>query len=325
MHIDSRVALAEDMPRTRPSRRARTRRAPLRAWLAAAALALAGCGASPPENPLLWRIERQPPAFLFGTIHLGDPRVTVLHPAVRTALDGSQRVLGELDLDDAAKAAIQRDMLLPSGTLKDVLPAPVWQKLLRFLRDGGHAIAGIERMKPWVVATSIVMLDGLERWAGEPALDEVLLARAREAGKQVAGIETLAEQLAVFETLTADEQVALLDATLDLLAHMKATGRNYVAELIDAWLSGDTDRLLAFAEDTTGFEKHEELRKRFMKALLFDRNHRMAERTDAALRAHLDDGFFFAFGALHMPGDEGVVALLRQKGWKVERVPGRDG
>ena len=140
----------------------------------------------------------------------------------------------------------------------------------------------------------------------------MLQSRASAAGTPVHGLETIEEQVGVFAGLPEADQVALLDAALALNAEVD---RLY-EDMKRAYLAGDLDALQQIAEEQQA-TSDPALEARLEDRLIGSRNRRMAER----LTVHLTrGGAFVAVGALHLSGDAGVLHLLEQQGYRVERV-----
>jgi hypothetical protein len=139
-----------------------------------------------------------------------------------------------------------------------------------------------------------------------------LFQRARQAGKQVHGLETIAEQLEVFEGLPLDDQVALLRDAVEQFAGIDALH----AELLAAYKRQDLAAMMAINEAAMQIGDRR-LAEKFQRRLIVDRNHRMAERLEPYLK---QGGAFVAVGALHLPGEQGLVRLLEERGYAVRRV-----
>lgn len=272
----------------------------------------------PPERPFFWRIEApgaSKPSWLLGTFHVGDPRITTMHPVTEQALEQADAVYTELAMDGSLMAGAMREMLLPKGqTLRDALPAELWSRVDQRCRRLGIASVAFERMQPWAVASGITMA----RRKGEP-FDLQIYKDAKNAGKEVGGIETIAEQMGVFAGLGPEGNVAFLRQTLDLLDKYEAEGRDYLDQMIAAYAAGDGPALQRFLAEAMLGDR--ELWGRMYAALLTERNLRMADRMTAKVRAAPERSFVFAVGALHCLGDTNVVDLLRDRGLVVSRVP----
>lgn len=268
----------------------------------------------PPRYPLLWRIEGEHPSYLFGTIHIADRRVTTLGPEVEAALDSTGALFTELPFDQMNLGALTGRMMLPRGeTLEGVLPKALYDRAARALRSRGMELAAFKRFQPWALTMILGTLDFMKQMKGE-ALDMQLYDEALVLGKATGGLETIDEQIDVFAGFDREDQFALLAHALEGVER----GDDSSEDLLDAYLSGDTESLEASLADELAPD--DPLLRKFGNALLDDRNARMAERIDALLKEHPDRGTFVAVGAAHMPGEHGLVELLRARGWRVARV-----
>jgi uncharacterized protein YbaP (TraB family) len=273
-----------------------------------------------------WKLEKQgqQPNWLLGTMHLSDPRVTNLPEEAKSAFDGSSVVLLESDeiLDQqkaAAKMLARPDLMFFSGAEKitDFLQ-PDEQKLLEDgLMKRGLPLTAIAKMKPWMV-TSMVALPTCElsrKAQGMPFLDMKLAKDGLAAGKEVKGVETLAEQIEAMASLPMAFHVKSLVSTVrypDYTADMMET-------TLQLYLRGEIGLVFpagayfAPEKDINDF-KDQAL---FEEKLITLRNHHMADRGEPILAR---GNVFMAVGALHLIGDEGLVELLRKKGYTVTAV-----
>ena len=284
-------------------------------------LLMPSCGSEPPpsEHPLLWRIAGEPASYLYGTVHLPDTRVASWSEEVQGALAASDAVYTEISLAPEVLMKVVEGSVLPEGqTLRDLLPADVFARLESFCTAKGLNLAGMMNQQIWVVATNLTLV-GLspEHLTLEP-LDMRLYRYATANRKEAGGIETAEEQLAAFGALTRDEQAEYLVQMLDLLEESPNATREYVEELVRIYRDGDAAALEAYMNRYLG--EDDPLTVKFKKLILTDRNVRMAERSAARMRENPGKSYFFAYGAAHMPGDDGVVALLRKEGFEVTRL-----
>lgn len=273
---------------------------------------------------LLWRISRPGivPSHLLGTIHLSDDRVTALSPRVADALAAARTVA--LEVADVSPKAfmsalgrLRSRFLFDDGRSLGALLEP------HELATAGAALAKAgfpevvhERLRPWFVTLMLAMSD-CERaraQAGRLALDLQIAAKAAERGVPVLGLETLDDQLGVMAGVPEADQLTVLKATLK--SHARTA--DLVETMLQRYLARDMARMLplqaemmrAAGIDPAGF-------KSFQHALLTIRNPRMR---DAALPMLAEGGAFIAVGALHLIGDDGLVALLRKSGYEVTPV-----
>jgi uncharacterized protein YbaP (TraB family) len=266
---------------------------------------------SGPAHGLLWEIgsSDSSPSYLFGTIHSEDSGVIDLAPAVESAFTGSRQVILEVNLDTDAMVAGSTAMLLMDGRrLSEIVGKTLFEQTAAALRTRGIPDAVSEKMKPWAAATALSMPVPV---TGQ-VLDMVLYQRAQQAGKPLHGLETIAEQLEVFDGLPLEDQVELLRAAVEQIDGLDAM----LAELLAAYKREDLAAMMAINEAAmaTGDQR---LAREFQRRLVVDRNHRMAERMEPWLK---QGGAFVAVGALHLPGEQGLISLLRQRGYSVRAV-----
>lgn len=304
------------------------------AWCLPVVVAMSACAQDSPakiapervvamRHPYLWRIEGEPAQWLFGTIHLPDKRVTTLPESVDAAIDACDVLVTELVMDAATQATLAKETRLPKGkTLTDVLPEATYQRLDEYCKSKKFPLTAVATQKPWVVVATLPMLDDLKAIMGGKALDLVLIDEAKDRDKKTGALETPLEQIGAFEALSAAEMVELIDATLDVLEKAAAEQRSLFQELVELYLKGDVHALHDAMESMSGLTGHAELEAKFEKLLLTDRNHRMVDRMLARMKESPKASHFFAVGAAHYPGEEGILALLAAKGYRLTRVGG---
>lgn len=286
----------------------------LRLWLLGALLLFAQLGFAAPAaytQGLLWKIERagQAPSHVFGTIHSEDSRVLNLPKPVQSAFDQSRFYVMEAVLDANAMQAMMGAMMYGDGrTLQQALPPATYQKTVAAMAGYGLPEPALQLMKPWAIAVTLSM----PKPKSGMVLDLVLMQKAAEGGKQTAGLETVEEQLGIFDQLSPGEQTIMLEDTLKLLPQME----RILADLHAAYLARDLTRLVRISDEMQA-KGNRELGKKVMPLLIDARNRHMVER----METHLKQGnAFVAIGALHLPGETGVLKLLAQKGYRVSAV-----
>jgi uncharacterized protein YbaP (TraB family) len=266
---------------------------------------------SGPAHGLLWKISRPgtAPSYLFGTMHSEDAGVIDLAPAVESAFTGCRQVILEVNLDTNAMIAGSTAMLLTDGRrLSEIVGETLFERTAAALQSRGIPEALADHMKPWAAATALTMP------APETGrvLDVVLFQRAQQSGKPIHGLETITEQLEVFEGLPLNDQVALLRDAVEQFGGIDAMN----AELLAAYKRQDLATMMAINEAAmaTGDQR---LAGEFQRRLIVDRNHRMADRMEPWLQ---QGGAFVAVGALHLPGEQGLIRLLERQGYSVRAI-----
>ncbi|MCL6707396.1 TraB/GumN family protein [Pseudomonas sp. R2.Fl] len=281
----------------------------------------------PNGKGLFWKIEKPgvEPSWLLGTMHVTDPRVLAMPPAAREAASGASLVVIESDeiLDEKkATAAIlvnpELSMFTDGTTIADHLDATETRTLDDGLRTRGLSLAAVSRMKPWILA-GFVALPACEisrKAAGASFLDKRIAEDAVKAGKPVRGLETLAEQLTALSELPIEFHLDALIETLALGDKMQ----DVMATMTDLYLAGDVGMTMPMLKAVTGEDSENDgAYAAFEQRIVTDRNRVMAERGAPIIDA---GNAFIAVGALHLPGEEGLIELLRKQGYTVTRVDG---
>ena len=259
---------------------------------------------------LLWKIESpdKRSSYLFGTIHSEDKRVTALPEPVIKAFDVSDRFTMEAIIDGEGLVHMAKAMYFSDGrTLEQVIGRKLYDESIKALTARGLPTLSVEKQKPWAVMMALSMPPAK---TGE-YLDLILQERATRQNKPVSGLETLPEQVAVFDELPLADQIALLKEALQEQDRFETD----VEEMIKAYLARD---LAALAD---AGEKHkprdDRLYRSVMDRLLTQRNTRMVTRLGPILK---DGGAFIAVGAAHLPGESGLLNLLAEAGYRVTPV-----
>ena len=282
-----------------------------------------------PTKACLWKVEGKrltKPSWLFGTIHIGDPRVTTLHPRAEKAFNSLDIFYSEIDMTPAAQAALVPLMMRKDGKTLSEAIGPELSKELDAMLKSINPEANAEPFQPlqtWVVTMTLNMLVMMkntpEELQGKEALDAVLQDRATKAGKKTDALETADFQMKIFEVLNEKEQQTFLAATIKQIKEDPGAIEKQFKDLLTAYLTGTPKDLGEIMKKAmTQVEGEQELTERFMKALLDDRNVGMANKADEFMQGAKDKSHFFAVGALHYTGKTAVQKLLKKKGYTIK-------
>jgi len=288
-----------------------------RAGSIAVVLALiAGAAPAHPPEPfvegLLWRITKGgvPDSYAFGTIHLADPRIGITKP-VADALARSRTLALEL-VDAAPDDRVFDQEQLPDGRrLQALIGDEAYARVRVELAAQDVPERVIERMKPWA---AMLKLARAPVRGGNASLDHQLLAAARARGMKIAPLELVDEQIAAFDAVPLETQVALLKHALADRPALE-TG---IEPVINAWLRGDLARLARLEPGShdrfSDMYRHYKL---LTKHIIHDRNVVMHHRLLMPLRS---GRVFVAVGALHLHGEKGLLALIARDGYRLTRL-----
>lgn len=276
-------------------------------------------------DALLWRIAKEgaAPSYVFGTMHMSDPRIVALPASARGAFDASSTVVIETTevLDQskamAAMAAQPELMMFTDGnTLTSLLSDEDRELVEAALKERGIPIASVQKMKPWMLSAMVALpaCEIARKAAGMPVLDVVLAKDAEAGGKRLEGLETIAEQLGAMASLPIEFHIEGLVETLKLGDRID----DVIETMIALYVEGDAGAFWPFFRAVLPQgDSGEAGYVAFEETMITARNRTMAERSMPFIDA---GGAFIAVGALHLPGPEGLVALLRDAGYEVSAV-----
>jgi uncharacterized protein YbaP (TraB family) len=251
--------------------------------------------------------------YLAGSIHMLTPDAYPLHPAFERAFTEADVLLEEVDIAEMTGPEVQmktlmRGMLPPGQTLDKVLTPATLALLNTSAADVGAPMEALQRLKPWMIALT---LEGLElHKAGydpELGLDMHFYKLAKKAGKSVQGLETVEFQISRFDEMTFEQQDRML---AEALKEMR-TEKTSVTKLTDAWKNGDAAAVERIV--LTDLKADPFLYQR----LLVERNKNWLPKIEA-LFARKSRALVLV-GAAHLVGPDGLVAMLKAKGYTVEQ------
>lgn len=288
----------------------------------------AAANAVPYPTGNYWRAVRGDQVItVVGTYHLDDPRHAATLATLRPAIDAAATVLVEAGPDEE-KALIdhmKRDpalMLITEGpTLLDMMPAADWDALTKALAARGVPSILAAKFKPWYV-NLMLAIPACTMTAPQTGrgLDGLVVAAAAEAGVPLRALEPYDTLFSLFDGMTTDEQLEMIKATLT----MDARSADFTVTLTEAYFAQESRLIWEFMREQSyalpGYTKDRVDREfaRMEKSLMSARNRNwIPVLTDAAA----DGPVFAAFGALHLAGNDGVLALLERDGFALERLP----
>ncbi|HVF96448.1 MAG TPA: TraB/GumN family protein [Flavisolibacter sp.] len=267
------------------------------------------------QNTLLWRISGNglaKPSYLFGTMHMLCADDIVLSDSLKTAIRGSDNVYLELEMDNIFEmlGAMQHMNMKGDTTLSDLLTKDEYKKVKAYFEDKVSLLpfSMLEGMKP--LFTASLLAEGQSANCDKMiAMEQLIMQEAKEVDKKIKGLETMDFQLSIFDKIPYKYQAKQL---YQMVAHVKdsADGEEIVA-LTNAYRNQQLEKL----EEMT--KKEDMGMKNFTEVLLYSRNEAWAKKLQTLLPGK---SLVVAVGAGHLPGQRGVINLLRRAGYKVEPV-----
>lgn len=270
---------------------------------------------------VLWKIEKDKEfiGYIFGTIHMNHKRVNEVRKNIIGLFDEMNSFAMESFPSDHywnpyhGGQMIKGDMTLPKGqTLEQLIGKELYIKVEDVLLDLGLDKKTIMHLKPWAAMRSFaVKAENTE----DLILDYELLDRAASQRKELYQVESIEEFLVTFYAMPQDVQIKLLEFTVNSYGEMRST----INMMLEAYLEEDLTKMYkistAFIPDKPEYKRY---RDTYLKHVVLDRNIVMEHYMRKPMR---EKKTFIAVGALHLYGDQGILALMEKDGYQVSRVP----
>ena len=256
----------------------------------------------------LWSVDRDDLAgtsFLFGTVHLKAESVFGYLDAGIKKMEACDAVATEFNLDEAQGLSTATSLDLPEDyALSEYLGKRKLAKLEKiFERETGLPLDSFINMHPFVISsflTQAIMPDEMSL-----SLDETIWKVGKDLGKSPHGLETYESQIELIQSLSLKKQVKQLK---EIIQNFKTFGKQQ-NKLIELYAQADLPKLNKMALKQA---------KGFRKAMVFDRNKNMVE---AFLEIAQKESLFAAVGAGHLPGEKGMLRMLKKAGCKIKPIP----
>ena len=263
----------------------------------------------------LWKATKGPGVvYLVGSLHLLTADYYPLSPALDAAFRDSDLLVEQIDLREVSASGSQlkmltRGMLAPGQTLDKVVSPPTYALVNKRLEGLGLPVEPLKRFKPWMLAVTLLALEW-QKAGFDPnlGLDQHFFNGATVGGKTVQGLETVEYQISRFDEMTPDQQDRMLAETLKELDTEIAS----ITKLADAWKQGDVTTIERIVLQDVKQEPQ------MYQRLLVDRNRNWLPKIEA-LFARAGRAFVVV-GAAHLVGPDGLIQMLKAKGYSVEQL-----
>jgi uncharacterized protein len=257
----------------------------------------------------LWELHgKHNTVYLLGSIHVLRPSDYPLAPAVLEAYARAQSLVMEIDLSATDSEAVQSEMLssamLPEGkSLPGILGSRRYGRAASLAHDVGVELSTFDQFAPWFAAEAISQMQLMQLgFQPQSGVEMYFLDRARTDGKSVAGLETVHDQIALFEALSMDAQADYLVSSLEQAHELPQE----VGDMVRAWQRGDTAWFAT--EMATEFGKDPAL----YQSLLAARNRKWLPRIEALLND--EKNYLVIVGTGHLVGRDSLIDLLNHDG-----------
>lgn len=253
--------------------------------------------------------------YLAGSVHALPSDGAQLPAELVRAYEDADAIVMEVDLDDlnpleGVQFVAEKGTLPGDRTLSDVVGLDRYAAIAKLADSLGLPEVALARLEPWAAAMVLTQF-ALMKSGYDPQLgiEMQLTGRAKADGKAIDGLETITDQLGIFDTRSLDDQIRFLTATTDDAANMQQD----LERLVSAWRAGDLRGL------EREFDEERAQAPGLYDALLGDRNRKWLPQIQALLDDEQD--YLVVVGALHFVGRDGLLALLSRAGHRPVALP----
>ena len=266
-------------------------------------------------NTLLWKISGngiEKPSYIFGTVHMICKEDAYLSKNLIAAIENADRVYLELDMDNLFEmvGAMMKMKMNNDTTLADLLTPEEYQLAKKYFEEKVTMLpfSVLETYKP-LVASSLLMESSVV-CDQQVAMEQLVMEEAKKNGKRIDGLETMAYQMSIFDSIPYKVQAKELFKSISS-DDKESDGDKEYKELIKAYKDQDLKKLgEMISKSDQGMMQYEDL-------LLNNRNRNWVIKLKTLLK---DKALVIAVGAGHLPGEKGLIKLLRKEGYTVSPV-----
>jgi uncharacterized protein YbaP (TraB family) len=278
--------------------------------------AIAGITGNADDKTLLWQISGnglEKPSYLFGTIHLLCADDAVLSANMKKAIKGADDVYFEVDMDNLMDmfGAVNKMKMKGDTTLKDLLSEEEYNKVKTYFEEKGSMLPFnmLEKYKP-ILAASLLESGSLP-CENTAVMEQVIMQEAKEQNKKIKGLETMAYQAGILDSIPYKLQAEQLVKYIDDAVSGKDTSNTEMTDMWKAYNEQDLKKLEdMMIKSDIGVDNYTDL-------LLYHRNRNWVAKLKTLLPGK---ALLIAVGAGHLPGEKGVINLLRKEGYTVSPI-----
>ena len=267
------------------------------------------------NNTLLWKISGKgldKPSYLFGTIHMICADDAVLSDNMKKAISGCDEVYFEVDMDNIFEmvGAMTKMKMIGDTTLHDLLSEADYKKVKSYFEEKSSMLpfAMLETYKPMLAASTLE--ESSMPCDNMAMMEQVIMKEAKLYNKKIKGLETMSYQAGVLDSIPYKLQAEQLVSYIDK-ANKGEDDDTELKEMFKAYKSQDLKKLEEMLVETDAGMSG------FTDILLYHRNQNWVEKLKSLLP---EKSLLIAVGAGHLPGEKGVISLLRKAGYKVTPV-----
>ena len=261
------------------------------------------------SKTLLWQVSGnglEKPSFLYGTIHMLCAEDAILSEALKNAIAKSDQVYLEVDMDNLFEmiGSLKNMKMRGDTTLSDLLNKKDYEKVKNYFEEKSSLLpfSMLETYKPFLAAATI--LESNTECESVP-MEQVIMQEAKKNRKNIKGLESMSYQMSIFDSIPYKSQAEQLVQYID---HAGDKDNKEYDELVSAYKKQDLQKLEELTKQTDmGMANYVDL-------LLYNRNRNWVKKLKPLM---MEKSLLIAVGAGHLPGENGVINLLRKAGYTV--------
>lgn len=267
------------------------------------------------NNSLLWKITGkglEKPSYLYGTIHLLCSEDAVFSDSLKNVISGCDEVYLEVNINDIFEmmGVMGQMKMRDDTTLTDLLTPAEYEKVKNFFEKKNSLVpfSVLETFKPFLTASTLS--EASLSCESTVIMEQMIAEEAEKSSKKVKGLETMAYQAGILDSIPYKQQAQELVKFIDNIGKTQGEDTE-LTELVDAYMNQDLEKMeTMMLKSDIGINNYTEL-------LLYKRNRNWVEKLKSLLP---EKALLIAVGAGHLPGEQGVINLLRKEGFTVTPV-----
>ncbi len=273
------------------------------------------------NNTLLWKISGngiERPSYLFGTIHMLCADDAILSSNMQKAIRDCDEVYFEVDMDNLFEmlGAMNKMKMKGDTTLKDLVSETDYKKVKEYFDRKGSMLpfSVLETYKPMLAASTLEQ--GSLPCDNTAMMEQVIMEEAKDNKKRIKGLETMSYQAGVLDSIPYKLQAEQLVSYIDGINKGDDKEDKQLKEMFEAYKKQDLQKLEEMMVDTDAGMAG------FTDIMLYHRNQNWVKKLKTLLN---DKALLIAVGAGHLPGEKGVINLLRKEGYTLTPVENKTG
>ncbi len=260
------------------------------------------------EKTLLWEISGhglKQPSYLFGTMHILCPEDAKISDGLQAAINSSEQIVFEIDMDDMQQMmnSVRFLRMTDGKKVSDLLTTEEYDRVKKFFAENKTKLplTMLNRFKPYLISGMISeAMMGCEKTNG---MEQQIMGAARD--KEILGLETIEFQGSIFDSIPYEKQAKDLVQYVDSIDQYKKVTQ----QMVDVYREQDLNKMLKLVVES------DPSMEQYMDLMLYGRNRKWITKMQSMM---YDKSTLFAVGAGHLPGDQGVIELLRKAGYSVK-------